>query len=506
MRKSAAAAAVVAAGAAFAAAALWYRRSSRRWRRAELIMRELKEPCETPVERLWAVADAMADEMRAGIASEGRTSLRMIADPSISLPTGCEEGLFYGLQFGPASVRMIRLLLGGNDARVVEKEISEVPVPPKLMVGTSEELYNFIAAELVKFISTGNANMGPHDGMPGEIGVTFSFPVVQDLELDYFSVEWTIGFSIKETEGRDAVAAMNKALEKHGVEMRISLLANDTVGILAGGRYCCKETVAAVMLGMKTNAAYTEPFNGESPHNKHRDTIINMELGNFKSPNLPITEFDTDLDAASANPGEQIFAKLVCGVYLGDIVRRVLLKMAEETALFGDTIPSKLRIPFVLKIPDMAAMHQDMSEDLMVVGEKLDQILGIPNTTLRMRKLVFEVCEIVTRRGAYLAAAGILGILKKIGKDSADEKVAVAVEGNIYEHYRLFREYLHNGVEVMLRERVANNVVIQHFNDVSRIGAALLSASNSHNELGYSYADTVKRRVPSETFNAGITN
>ncbi|OAY80988.1 Hexokinase-1, partial [Ananas comosus] len=472
MRKSAAAAAAaVAAGAAFAAAALWYRRSSRRWRRAELIMRELKEPCETSVERLWAVADAMADEMRAGIASEGRTSLRMIADPSISLPTGCEEGLFYGLQFGPASVRMIRLLLGGNDARVVEKEISEVPVPPKLMVGTSEELYNFIAAELVKFISTGNANMGPHDGMPGEIGVTFSFPVVQDLESDYFSVEWTIGFSIKET-------------------------ANDTVGILAGGRYCCKETVAAVMLGMKTNAAYTEPFDGENPHNKHRDTvsssfiliellqydhIINMELGNFKSPNLPITEFDTDLDAASANPGEQIFAKLVCGVYLGDIVRRVLLKMAEETALFGDTIPSKLRIPFVLKIPDMAAMHQDMSEDLMVVGEKLDQILGIPNTTLRMRKLVFEVCEIVTRRGAYLAAAGILGILKKIGKDSADEKVAVAVEGNIYEHYRLFREYLHNGVEVMLRERVATNVVIQHFNDVSRIGAALLSASNSHN-------------------------
>lgn len=49
--------------------------------------------------------------------------------------------------------------------------------------------------------------------------------------------------------------------------------ANDTVGILAGGRYCCKETVAAVMLGMKTNAAYTEPFDGENPHNKHRDTV-----------------------------------------------------------------------------------------------------------------------------------------------------------------------------------------------------------------------------------------
>lgn len=31
----------------------------------------------------------------------------------------------------------------------------------------------------------------------------------------------------------------------------------------------------------------------------------------------------------------------------------------------------------VCRIPDMAAMHQDMSEDLMVVGEKLDQILGV---------------------------------------------------------------------------------------------------------------------------------
>lgn len=39
-------------------------------------------------------------------------------------------------------------------------------------------------------------------------------------------------------------------------------------------------------------------------------------------------------------------------MYLGDIVRRVLLKMAEEAEIFGDTVPPKLRIPFILRYDD----------------------------------------------------------------------------------------------------------------------------------------------------------
>ena len=36
-------------------------------------------------------------------------------------------------------------------------------------------------------------------------------------------------------------------------------------------------------------------------------------------------------------------------MYLGEIVRRVLCKMAEEAAFFGDTIPPKLKIPFIIR-------------------------------------------------------------------------------------------------------------------------------------------------------------
>lgn len=45
----------------------------------------------------------------------------------------------------------------------------------------------------------------------------------------------------------------------------------------------------------------------------------------------------------------QIFEKIVSGMYLGEIVRRVLCRMAEEAALFGDTVPPKLDTPFILR-------------------------------------------------------------------------------------------------------------------------------------------------------------
>lgn len=46
---------------------------------------------------------------------------------------------------------------------------------------------------------------------------------------------------------------------------------------------------------------------------------------------------------------EQIFEKTISGMYLGEIVRRVLLEMAETGSLFGESIPKKLSTPFALR-------------------------------------------------------------------------------------------------------------------------------------------------------------
>lgn len=95
-----------------------------------------------------------------------------------------------------------------------------------------------------------------------------------------------------------------------------------------------------------------------------------------------------------------------------------------------------------------------------------------------------RICDIVASRGARLAAAGILGILKKIGRDTAEDgesqkKTIIAMDGGLYEHYASYSKCLETTITELLGEKVAETIVVQHSNDGSGIGAALLAASHS---------------------------
>ncbi|KAI3947418.1 hypothetical protein MKW92_004421 [Papaver armeniacum] len=131
----------------------------------------------------------------------------------------------------------------------------------------------------------------------------------------------------------------------------------------------------------------------------------------------------------------------------------------------------------------MSAMHHDTSLDLRVVESKLKDIFGISGTCLETRRLVVELCNIVATRGASLSAAGILGILRKMGKDMVKEgekqRTVIAVNGGLFEHYTEFRSCLESTLTELLGDEVAHTVVIDHANDGSGNGAALLAASHS---------------------------
>ncbi|XP_057454421.1 hexokinase-1-like [Lotus japonicus] len=464
-----------------------YVKKSRRWGRVMAILKELEEKCATPMWKLRQVADAMTVEMHAGLASEGGSKLKMLITYVDNLPTGNEEGLFYALDLGGTNFRVLRVQLGGKDGGIVSQDFTEVSIPPNLMVGTSDELFDYIAAELAKFVAQEDQKFQVPPGGRRELGFTFSFPVMQTSITSGNLIKWTKGFNIDDAVGKDVVAALTEAIQRQGLDMRVTALVNDTVGTLAGGRYTNKDVIAAVILGTGTNAAYVEraqaipKWHGTLP--KTGEMVINMEWGNFRSSHLPLTEYDSSLDAESLNPGEQIFEKIISGMYLGEIVRRVLCKMAEEALIFGDTVPSKLKVPFILRTPDMSAMHHDSSADLSVVGSKLKSILEIPGTPLEVRKVVVELCNIIATRGARLSAAGIFGILKKLGKDTISDvegqKNVIAMDGGLYEHYSEYSQCLENTLHELVGEDVSKSVVIEHSNDGSGIGAALLAASHS---------------------------
>ncbi|KAK7280742.1 hypothetical protein RJT34_25809 [Clitoria ternatea] len=451
------------------------------------ILTKLKRDCATPLPLLQQVANAMSADMRAGLGPGPGPGpgLPMIPTYVDNLPTGNEKGLFYALDLGGTNFRVLRVQLGGKDERVIATEFDQVSIPQHLMFGASEELFDFIASGLAKFASNEDGRFHVSPGRKREIGFTFSFPVKQTSIDSGILVKWTKGFAVSGTVGRDVVACLNEAMERQGLDMRVSALVNDAVGTLAGAEYWDNDVMVAVILGTGTNACYVEQMSAIPKLTEHVSSsgkmIISTEWGAF-SNGLPLTEFDREMDAASINPGEQIFEKTIAGMYLGEIVRRVLIKMAEEDALFGKSVPPNLSTPFILGTPVICAMQQDYSGDLHRVGSLLYDKAGV-ESKLSERKTVLEVCDTIVKRGGSLAGAGIVGILQKMEEDSKGvilgRRSVVAIDGGLYENYPQYRAYLLDSVKELLGTEKSNDVVIEHTKDGSGIGAALLAASNS---------------------------
>ncbi|KAK7406036.1 hypothetical protein VNO78_07651 [Psophocarpus tetragonolobus] len=470
-------------------------RSRRKWKKVANVVRELEEGCDTRVGRLRQVVDAMAVEMHAGLASEGGSKLKMLLSFVDNLPNGTEKGTYYALHLGGTNFRVLRVQLSGQPSSELEHEVERLPIPQHVMTSTSEDLFDFIASSLKEFIAKegDGSNISQYRR---ELGFTFSFPVKQMSVSSGILIKWTKAFSIGDVVGRDVAACLQEALTRKGLDVRVAALVNDTVGTLAVGHYHDPDTVAAIIIGTGTNACYLERIDAiikcQGLLMTSGRMVVNMEWGNFWSSHLPRTSYDIDLDAESPNPNDQGFEKMISGMYLGDIVRRVILKMSLESDMFGPISP-KLSMPFILRTPLIAAMHEDNSPDLREVARILNEIFEIPDLPLKARKIVVKVCDVVTRRAARLAAAGIVGILKKIGRDGSGgitggrsrsdmkmRRTVVAIEGGLYSKYALFREYLREALNEILGEDIAKHVILKVTQDGSGIGAALLAASYSY--------------------------
>ncbi|KAG8079044.1 hypothetical protein GUJ93_ZPchr0007g6052 [Zizania palustris] len=472
----------------------------------------------------------MVVEMHAGLASDGGSKLKMLLTFVDALPNGNEEGIYYSIDLGGTNFRVLRVEVGAGSV-IINQKVEHQPIPEELTKGTTEDLFNFVALALKSFLERED-----DQDVKRALGFTFSFPVRQNSVSSGSLIRWTKGFSIEDTVGKDVAQCLNDALARCGLNVRVTALVNDTVGTLALGHYYDEDTVAAVIIGSGTNACYIERTDAIikcqglltnsggmvsyffcficsqydffmkclceekelwcSKCSIHQ--VVNMEWGNFWSSHLPRTLYDISLDDETQNRNDQGFEKMISGMYLGEIARLVLHRMAQESDVFGDAADS-LSNPFILSTPFLAAIREDDSPDLSEVRRVLQEHLKIPDAPLKTRRLVVKVCDIVTRRAARLAAAGIVGILKKLGRDGSGgvastssssggrargqqpRRTVVAIEGGLYQGYPVLREYLDEALVEILGEEVARSVTLRVTEDGSGIGAALLAAVHSSN-------------------------
>ncbi|KAH0926066.1 hypothetical protein HID58_018322, partial [Brassica napus] len=467
-------------------------KSRAKWRAVVEILKEMEEASDTPVGRLRQVVDAMAVEMHAGLASEGGSKLKMLLTFVHHLPNGTEKGTYYALHLGGTYFRILRVHLGGERSYLDVQDVERHPIPSHLMNSTSEVLFNFLAFSMERFIEK-EGKESNSQGVKRELAFTFSFPVKHSSISSGVLIKWTKGFEISEMVGKDVAECLQGALNRRGLDIHVAALVNDTVGALSLGYYHDPDTVVAVVFGTGSNACYLERtdaiIKSQGLLTTSGSMVVNMEWGNFWSSHLPRTSYDIDLDAESSNPNDMGFEKIIAGLYLGDIVRRVILRMSQVSDIFGPTSPM-LSEPYVLRTNSVSAMHEDDTPELQEVARILKD-LGVSEVPLKVRKLVVKICDVVTRRAGRLAAAGIAGILKKIGRDGSggitsgrsrsemrmQKRTVVAVEGGLYMNYTMFREYMEEALVEILGEEVSQYVVVKAMEDGSSIGSALLVAS-----------------------------
>ncbi|KAJ3277742.1 hexokinase A [Borealophlyctis nickersoniae] len=438
---------------------------------AEATIDRIRKEFYIPAARLQNMLKAFVKDMQRGLKQDGAI-MKMIPSYVTRRASGSETGTYLALDLGGTNFRVCQVTLEG--AGKVRTKQRKFVVSQELQKGTGTALFDFLAECVEKFLE--ESGIGKDTRM--HLGFTFSFPVMQQAVNKGVLMSWTKGFTASNVVNEDVVSLLQAAFKRKNMNIKVAALVNDTVGTLASHAYVDPATVAGIILGTGTNAAYVEKIDqipkwkGARPASG--EMIVNMEWGNWGADRIPLpsTHYDNKLDRHSPNTGQQLYEKMISGMYLGEITRYVLLDLiATGELLRGQEVP-ELKKQYSFDTANMSRIERDYTKDLSDTRLLLEELYGITTSTLADREIVKHVCQFVGTRAARLAAVGIAGIVTKINKLDG---CTIAIDGSVYEHYQHFG----NRVRDALRELLgmcSDSIVLAQARDGSGQGAALIAA------------------------------
>ncbi|MGH0185832.1 UNVERIFIED_CONTAM: hypothetical protein FKN15_018836 [Acipenser sinensis] len=521
-------------------------------------------------EQLAGVKQRMREEMERGLRKETHdaATVKMLPTYVRSTPDGTEKGDFLALDLGGTNFRVLLVRVRNGKKRTVEMHNKIYSIPLEAMQGTGEELFDHIVHCIADFLE--------YMGMKGvalPMGFTFSFPCQQNSLDEGILLKWTKGFKATGCEGEDVVRLLKDAIHRREeFDLDVVAVVNDTVGTMMTCGYedpCCE---VGLIVGTGSNTCYMEEMcNVELVDGDEGRMCVNMEWGAFGDSGClddVRTPFDCAVDELSLNPGKQRFEKMISGMYLGEIVRNILIDFTKRGLLFRGRISERLktrgifqtnntcymeemcnvelvdgdegrmcvnmewgafgdsgclddvRTPFDCAVDELSLNPGKQRFEKMISGMYLGEIVrnilidftkrgllfrgriserlktrGIfqTNDRLALRQvrsilqhlglestcddsiIVKEVCTTVARRGAQLCGAGLAAVVDKIRENRGLEslRVTVGVDGTLYKLHPHFSNVLHETV----RDLAPNcTVSFLQSEDGSGKGAALITA------------------------------
>ncbi|XP_031202946.1 hexokinase HKDC1 [Mastomys coucha] len=386
-------------------------------------------------------------EMEKGLGKDTNptASVKMLPTFIRAIPDGSENGEFLSLDLGGSKFRVLKVQVSQEGQQNVQMESQFYPMPNEITRGNGTELFDYVADCLADFMKTRDLT---HKKLP--LGFTFSFPCRQNKLEEGFLLSWTKKFKARGVQDTDVVSRLATAMKRHkDLDVDILALVNDTVGTMMTCAYDDPNCEVGVIIGTGTNACYMEDMsNIDLVEGDEGRMCINTEWGAFGDDGALEdirTEFDRELDLGSLNPGKQLFEKMISGLYMGELVRLILLKMAKVGLLFGGAKSSALYTKGKIETQHVAAM--EMSKEGLANTREILVDLGLEPSESDCIA-VQHVCTLVSFRSANLCAAALAAILTRLreNKKLTRLRTTVGMDGTLYKTHPQYPKRLHKVV------------------------------------------------------------
>lgn len=435
-------------------------------KQVEALTRDL----ELPNDVLLKVSSRLLDEFNKGLGRETHKTaeVKMFITYVRDVPDGSEHGTFLALDLGGTNFRVLLININGEQFSM-QNEI--YAVPQEIMLGTGVQLFDHIAECLATF-------MDKHDvrGRNLPLGFTFSFPCRQEGLTSARLVTWTKGFNCSGVEGRDVVQMLRDALERRkDVSIDVMAVVNDTTGTLMSCAHKNKQCRLGLIVGTGTNACYMEKLDNvelwDEDDREPNQVMINTEWGAFGDHGtleFLRTRYDREVDQQSLNPGKQLFEKMISGMYMGELVRRVVVHLTQEGLLFHGRLSEKMKTPYTFKTKYISMIESEAKgryDEARLVAVKMDQVATDEDCEcLRL------ICARVSTRAAHLVSAAVATILNKMKRPHT----TVGVDGSVYRYHPRFHSLMEAKIAELVHPQYKFDLMLSE--DGSGRGAALVAA------------------------------
>ncbi|KAJ2960886.1 hypothetical protein NQZ79_g3853 [Umbelopsis isabellina] len=425
-----------------------------------------------PADKLRKLSANLVKQMEEGL-QKNDSSVPMLPSWITAHPTGQETGEYLALDLSGTSIRIYLVTLHGQ-GRVTTRQ-QKYNIHDDIRKSNISKIVDFLAECVDSFLTfIGKSHMTE----PMALGFVVSFPLHQTAMNKGTIIRWTKDFDVKGAEGKDMAELLQVGLNKKSIPVHVKAIINGAVGLLLAHNYRSLDTLLACTVSRGTNAAYWEkvsdiPKLEGSELVQGDEMIINTEWGSFGDDHadlLPLTMYDNRVNRESTNPGIHSLEKMVSGLYLGEIVRNILLDLLDRRLIFNGHYSIDMNMPYNFESSYMSAIESDDSPDLEDTQHILETIMNIEHTTLTDRQITKKICSLVGQRAARIIAAAMSAVIYK--RNALETGLTISVEGTIYEHYPEFPNRVNEALRELFGEKV-DRINIGITRDGNGIGAAL---------------------------------